>query len=249
MNILIFQHVAVEHPGSFREMMASNGHIMRPIQLDEGDTIPSLDEYDVLLVMGGPMDVWEEEKYPWLAAEKAAIREWVSAGRPYLGMCLGEQLLADALDGEVARMTSAPEVGISSISQVAPDRIFAGVPQPCICFQWHGAEVTALPQGARLLATSEGCAVQGFAIGPCAYGLQFHLELTDSTASEWGSLPEYAAALEAVKGVGALAQLQAEVSANLAALRPVAAQVFSNFLAIAEAVIAHRAAERTRVMS
>ena len=247
MNILVFQHVVVEHPGSFRELIAANGHFMRQIELDAGETIPPLDEYDVLLVMGGPMDVWEEAKYPWLVAEKAAIRDWVLAGRPFLGMCLGEQLLADALGGEVAPMKAAPEVGMSVVRQVVPDPIFASVPQPCICFQWHGAEVAALPPGARLLATSPGCAVQGFAVGHCAYGLQFHLELTDSTAAEWGSLPEYAAALEAVKGAGALAQLQSEVEANLAALRVTAAQVFSNFLAIAESSVA-KGAERQRTV-
>ncbi len=79
MKILVFQHVAIEHPGSFRDVIAAGGHTMHQVELDEGDAIPPLDDYDVLLVMGGPMDVWEEAKHPWLLAEKRAIRACVWA--------------------------------------------------------------------------------------------------------------------------------------------------------------------------
>jgi len=241
MKILVFQHISIEHPGSFRDVMAAHGHTMHAVELDEGDPIPPLADYDVLLVMGGPMDVWEEQKHPWLIAEKAAIREWVSAGRPYLGMCLGEQLLATAMGGTVALMTAPPEVGMSQI-RVTPDPIFAGVPELCTCFQWHGAEVIALPPGARLLATSPGCRVQAFALGDCAYGLQFHMELTEATAAEWGSLPEYAASLEAAQGPGALTRLEAEVAANLPSLSAAAKKLFSNFLDIAQTALAQKPA-------
>jgi GMP synthase-like glutamine amidotransferase len=233
MNILVFQHIAIEHPGSFRDVIAAQGHTMHAVELDEGEAIPPLEGYDALLVMGGPMDVWEEEKYPWLIAEKAAIREWVSAGRPYLGMCLGEQLLAVAMGGHVQLMTAPPEVGLSQVT-LTPDPIFEGVPELCTCFQWHGAEVTALPPGARQLATSAGCRVQGFAIGRHAYGMQFHMELTEDTAAEWGSLPEYAASLEAAQGAGALSRIEAEVLETLPALQSAAHRLFANFLQIAQ---------------
>jgi len=98
--------------------------------------------------------------------------------------------------------------------------------------------VVELPPGARLLATSPGCAVQGFAIGRNAYGLQFHMELTATTAAEWGALPEYAAALERVKGPGALPRLQAEVDAAFAELQANAHKIFANFLDIAEDILA-----------
>jgi GMP synthase-like glutamine amidotransferase len=241
MKILVFQHVSIEHPGSFREVIAAAGHSMHQVELDEGDPIPPLGDYDALLVMGGPMDVWQVQEHPWLVAEKRAIRAWVSAGRPYLGMCLGEQLLADAMGGSVALMTAAPEVGMSEV-KLTPDPIFAGLPERCLCFQWHGAEVLALPPGARLLATSAGCAVQGFAIGQHAYGLQFHMELTETTAAEWGALPEYAAALEAVQGAGALDRLAAEVAAHLPVLQSAAQKMFGNFLAIAEDIISQQSA-------
>jgi GMP synthase-like glutamine amidotransferase len=237
MKILVLQHVASEHPGSFRDVMKAQGHTMHQVELDEGEAIPPLDGFDIMLVMGGPMDVWEEDKFPWLRDEKIAIRDWVSAGRPYLGMCLGNQLLAEAMGGEVALMTGPPEVGMSTV-RVEPDPIFAGVPADCTCFQWHGAEVTRLPPGARLLATSPGCDVQSFAVGDCAYGLQCHMELTATTAAEWGALPEYAAALEKVRGVGALPGIQAEVDAKFDELQDAAHRIFSNFLAIAEKALA-----------
>jgi len=242
MRILVFQHVASEHPGSFRDVMAARGCVMHQVELDEGEQIPPLDGFDILLVMGGPMDVWEEDKFPWLVTEKAAIRDWVEAGRPYLGMCLGHQLLAEAMGGKATLMTAPPEVGMSKVEQLlppaGPDPIFKNVPALCTCFQWHGAEVVELPPGARLLATSPGCAVQGFAIGRNAYGLQFHMELTATTAAEWGALPEYAAALERVKGPGALPRLQAEVDAEFAELQANAHKIFANFLDIAEDILA-----------
>ncbi len=97
LRVLVFQHIAVEHPGVFRDFFAQDGIDWDAIELDEGETIPDLQGYDILMVMGGPMDVWEETAYPWLVEEKQAIRAWIEAGRPFLGFCLGHQLLAAAL--------------------------------------------------------------------------------------------------------------------------------------------------------
>jgi GMP synthase-like glutamine amidotransferase len=237
MRILVFQHAVSEHPGSFREVMARDGHSMHAVELDLGETIPKLEHFDMLLVMGGPMDVWETSKHPWLHDEMSAIRDWVTAGRPYLGLCFGHQLLAQALGGHVALMDGTPEVGIARVPVLA-DPIFADVPELCTCFQWHGAEVKRLPEGAVLLASSDACPIQAFRLGDAAYGLQFHMELTHTTAQEWGALPEYAAALERVRGPGSLPEIQAEVEANYAALNQAAERIFSNFLRIAEATLA-----------
>jgi GMP synthase-like glutamine amidotransferase len=132
MRILVFQHISVEHPGIFRDFLAEDGIEWDAIELDENAPIPSLDRYDALWVMGGPMDVWEEEKYPWLTVEKATIREAVvERGLPFLGVCLGHQLLADALSGKVALMRE-PEVGILDVSLTAAavdDALFTGLPK------------------------------------------------------------------------------------------------------------------------
>ncbi len=235
MKILVFQHLACEHPGSFRDVAAAHGHSMHVVALDEGAEVPDLDGFDALLVMGGPMDVWEISELPWLVSEMEAIRRWVEAGRPYLGLCLGEQLLAQACGGYVAKMTAPPEVGVSAVTILGDDPIFAGVERLCTCFQWHGAEVVKLPPGARLLATSAGCAIQAFGLGDAAYGLQFHMELTETTAADWGAVPAYEAALEQVRGAGALATVEAEVAAALPDMKAAAATVFENFLGIAAA--------------
>jgi GMP synthase-like glutamine amidotransferase len=134
-------------------------------------------------------------------------------------------------------MDGRPEVGIAQMP-LTPDPIFTDVPERCTCFQWHGAEVKRLPAGAVLLAGNEACPIQAFRLGQFAYGLQFHMELTLTTAAEWGALPEYAKALERVRGPGSLPVIQAEVAENFAALNQAAEKIFSNFLRIAETALA-----------
>jgi GMP synthase-like glutamine amidotransferase len=231
MNILVFQHVASEHPGSFREVMAARGAQMTQIELDEGEPIPPPDGFDALLVMGGPMDAWEDAKHPWLTPEKTFIHDWVAAQKPYLGMCLGAQLLAEACGGKAGLMDT-PEVGMRRM-EVVPDRLFEGVAAPFPCLQWHGAEVKTLPRAARMLATSEACAVQAFAIGHYAYGLQFHLELTATSATEWAQYPEYVASLERALGPGALPGMQDAIARDYPRLHDAALKIFGNFMDIA----------------
>ena len=161
MRALVLQHIAVEHPGIFRDFMAADKVAWDTVELDEGEAIPALDGYDILIAMGGPMDVWEEAAHPWLVAEKRAIREWVAEDRPFIGFCLGHQLLADAL-GRTVGPAAASEVGIMDVGLEATGRgdpLFAGLPETLTCMQWHSAAVTALPVGATLLCGSPVCPV------------------------------------------------------------------------------------------
>src|SRR6185312_10665844 len=102
MKIIVLQHLDVEHPGIFRNFLRDDGLSWDTIEMDAGDAIPDLAAYDLMMVMGGPQDVWQEDIYPWLAVEKAAIRRFVvEMKKPYLGICLGHQLLASAIGGDV----------------------------------------------------------------------------------------------------------------------------------------------------
>ena len=134
---LVFQHMDDEPPGLFGDFLRERGAALDTVMLHRGETIPSLAPYDFLLVMGGAMDVWEEEAHPWLAAEKAAIREWaLKRNRPYLGICLGLQLLA-ALEREalardlglVERRLHAAELGHQRDARTLVERpaVLAGV--------------------------------------------------------------------------------------------------------------------------
>ena len=97
MHILVFQHIAIEHPGIFRDFFRDDGVRWTAVELDQGEAIPDLTDFDALWVMGGPMDAWQEDAHPWLVPEKAAIRRAVTElNMPFLGVCLGHQLLADA---------------------------------------------------------------------------------------------------------------------------------------------------------
>ena len=150
MKFLVLQHIDIEHPGVFRDFMREDGIAWDAVELDEGERIPPLDGYDAVISMGGPMDVFEEEAHPWLADEKDVIREVVT-GRdmPFLGVCLGHQLLADALGGRVETMPE-PEVGIMTVDLTEhgrADPLLAGLDPTLTCLQWHGCAVTAMPEG------------------------------------------------------------------------------------------------------
>lgn len=234
MNILVFQHLAVEHPGVFREFWREAGHRLQIVALDEGDSIPDLTNFDVLAVMGGPMDVWEIDKYPWLFAEMEMIRHWVlELRRPYLGICLGHQLLAEALGGKVGRM-AVPEVGVTTISltpEGRQDTIFLGFEPESNVFQWHGAEVQALPEGGVVLAGNAACPVQAMRVNDCAWGIQFHVEMTPTTVAEWSAVPEYEVSMEKALGVERARGLSAELAGHLPAFNAMARRINDNLFA------------------
>ena len=235
MRLLVFQHIPIEHPGILRDFLGEDGIDWDAVELDDGEAIPDLDDYDALWVMGGPMNVWDAAAHPWLVAEKAVIREAVQRDLPMLGVCLGHQLLADALGGKVELM-AAPEVGIDSV-EINPvgreDPLFVGLDRVVRCLQWHSSEVTQLPADAVTLASSPACPVQAFRVGEHAYGVQYHVELTAETVPEWGCVPAYADSLETVLGAGAGAHLEAEAGSLITNFNRDARLLYENFMRIA----------------
>ena len=235
MKFLVLQHIDIEHPGIFRDFMRADGIAWDTVELDEGEAIPPLDGYDALISMGGPMDVFEEDAHPWLADEKVAIREAVAErDMPFLGVCLGHQLLAEALGGRVETMAE-PEVGIMTVDLTEDGRadpLLAGLDPTVTCLQWHGCAVTALPEGAVSLASSPLCAVQALRVGRHAYGLQYHVELTPTTVADWGAVPAYQDSLERALGPDGLAPFEAEAARNMPSFNRDARILYDNFIGV-----------------
>jgi GMP synthase-like glutamine amidotransferase len=162
------------------------GHAVSGTRLYAGETPPPSTAFDALIVMGGPMNIYEYERHPWLRVEKELIRSAVDAGKRVLCICLGAQLLADVLGGPVTRNAES-EIGWFPLNLTEAGRasaLFADLPERFIGFHWHG-DTYALPPGAECLASSEACAQQAFAFGTGVLGLQFHLEVTRENAEEW----------------------------------------------------------------
>jgi len=235
MHILVLQHETVEHPGIFRDFLAEDGHSYDAVELQLGETLPHLDGYEALWVMGGPMDVWQEDEFPWLAQEKAFIRHAVVERKmPFLGLCLGHQLLAEALGGEVGP-SQEPEVGIMPVEILDSDEakaVFKGLPLSLETLQWHGAEVTRMPRHAHNIATSPACHYQAMLFGTHAVSAQFHMEIEEDTVANWAKIPAYAAALEKALGPGAVAQLEVAVAQELKAFNSAARIFYENWISL-----------------
>ena len=221
MEIIVLQHINIEDPGYIKDLMLSDNFNLTTIELDQGEKIPqNLGKFDGMFCMGGPMDTWMEKKYPWLTEEKKKIREFVvDLKRPFLGFCLGCQLLGEVVGGKVIKSNPA-EIGIMNVDFLKDkqnDILFSTFPKKIKALQWHSYEVQDLENNkdVTLLASSPTTKYQIFKYQNHAYGIQFHIEIKNTTVSDWGCVPEYKSALESQFGNGALEKFDQEAKANM----------------------------------
>ena len=235
MEIIVLQHIKIEDPGYIKDLMLLDNVNLTTIELDEGEKIPSdLNKFDAMFCMGGPMDTWMEDKYPWFIDEKKKIKEFVvDLQKPYLGFCLGCQLLGEVIGGKVVKSNPA-EIGMMDInfsSNKNKDSLFSSFPKKIKSLQWHSYEVCDLESNkdVTILASSPITKYQIFKYKNHAYGIQFHIEIKDTTVNDWGCVPEYKSALEEQLGDGALEKFNKEAQSNMIAMNNYSKILYSNF--------------------
>jgi GMP synthase-like glutamine amidotransferase len=183
MRVHYFQHVPFEGLGSIEPGLNKSGFEITSTRFYESAEFPDVKTIDLLIVMGGPMSVNDEGKFPWLIAEKKIICEAINQGKSVLGICLGAQLIANALGAKVYQ-NKVKEIGWFPIHGIASnDASLFSFPSKIEVFHWHG-ETFDLPSGSTLLAKSDACKNQAFQFGQSVIGLQFHLETTPQAAQE-----------------------------------------------------------------
>ena len=236
MRFLVLQHSPLDHPGVMRRYLEEDGISWDAINMHEGQPIPLLDDYAALIVMGGPQQIDQETEHPWLLIEKDFIRRTIEENtKPILGICLGSQLIAEAMGGRVGPMLR-PEIGVLDIELLpgaTEDPLFKGFPTRAKAVQWHLYSTLELPPGARHLASSPACKNQAFCVGRAAYALQFHMELSADTVQSVDAYPEYITALEKQQGVGALAGLVNETAHHADDMGRSIRLIYDNFVKLA----------------
>ena len=235
MEVIVLQHIKVEDPGHIKDLMLADKVNLTTIELDEGEKIPNdLSKFDAMFCMGGPMDTWMEDKYPWLIDEKQKIKNFViDLKKPYLGFCLGCQLLGEVVGGNVIK-SAKPEIGMLDVNfsqDKSNDQLFSTFPDKVKALQWHSYEVVNLENNKdiTLLASSPTTKYQIFKYQDHAYGIQFHIEVKDTTVNDWGCVVEYKSALEEQLGQGALEKFDKEAKSYMSQMNNCSKILYSNF--------------------
>jgi GMP synthase-like glutamine amidotransferase len=230
MHALVLQHVAVEGPGTLAPYLEARGWQLDTVALYAGARLPEEARgYQAVIVMGGPMGVYDEAEYPFLRDEHHFLRRAIAQEVPLLGVCLGSQLLAKALRARVYR-NPQKEIGWYTVDLTpagATDPLFAGLTSPVPVFQWHG-DAFDIPAGAISLASSPLCAHQAFRYGERVYGLLFHLELTPAIIHRW--IEAFQDELVSLRGSIDPDRIVAELPYRLAAYQQAGARVFANLV-------------------
>lgn len=230
MKFVVLQHIACEGLGLWEECCREAGIALEVVDLPGNGSLPPRGSFHAVISLGGPMNVYEEAAHPFLALEDGFIRQAVADGVPFLGICLGGQLLAKAVGGRVVK-NPVKEIGWYPVvldPEGRRDPLFAGLADSFTVFQWHG-DTFSIPKGAVRLATAAACENQAFrfGFGGAAYALQFHLEVTPPMLAEW--VREYATAPAALGGAAHVERMLAEAPERCGELRAGSRRLFRNF--------------------
>jgi GMP synthase (glutamine-hydrolysing) len=186
MNVLIIKHIDIEGPGLIEYCLKQEKTPYRILNLTPRVHLPNLEEITHIVLLGGPMNVYEEDRYHFLRDEDLFIKEAIQRGKAILGICLGAQLIAKALGAKVSK-APAKEIGWYDVSLTeigSQDPLFSNLPKTFSVFQWH-EDTFEIPKAGKLIATSSPTPHQAFRYGEKVYGLQFHLEVTEEMIGEW----------------------------------------------------------------
>ncbi|MCF6149911.1 MAG: type 1 glutamine amidotransferase [Candidatus Kuenenia sp.] len=199
--ILFIKHIDIEGPGTIEDFLEDNKVPYIITDLSNKDKLPELKKnFQMVVSLGGPMNVYEEEKYPFLAEENILLKEVVKRDMPFLGVCLGSQLIVKAIGGTVSK-NPLKEIGFYKVTineDGLKDDLFKNFSGEITVYQWHG-DTFSIPEGGKRLATSELCENQTVKYGRNIYGVQFHIEVTRNMIAEWADA--YNGELESLKGV------------------------------------------------
>lgn len=184
--ILIIKHIEIEGPGTLFDFFIKSSYQMKIIEIGRGEELPPLEKCQAIISLGGPTNVYEEEKYPFLKREVDFIQDAIKNQIPFLGICLGAQLLVRAAGGKVKKLDTR-ELGWYKVSLTQAgkkDTLFKGQEERLEVFQWH-EDFFDIPKQGELLATADTCHNQALRVGNCAWGLQFHPEMTVEMLLDW----------------------------------------------------------------
>lgn len=230
-DIWVIQHIRQETPGTLAELLSARGFKLRTFHPYLGDSVPTHPENIAgLVVMGGPMGVYDSEEHPNLLQEMQLIQNAHQAQIPVIGVCLGSQLIAASLGAEV-RPSGYKEIGWYNVKrQSNTDRLFGALPEQFMGFHWHG-DIFDLPEGAELLASSALTAHQAYRVGESTYGLLFHMEVTPQIVQDMVQVFQPELEQEGLSG----AEILNQTKTLLPELRNLARQVFGAWIDLVEA--------------
>ncbi|MBV9228319.1 MAG: type 1 glutamine amidotransferase [Chloroflexi bacterium] len=231
-RVLILQH-EWDNPSGLVGEILQEYHIASDTIHVRNAPIPESIAYDAIVAFGGSQHVYEEDKYPYFTQEKTIIRQAVEQDIPYLGICLGGQLLAGALNSPV-RQHSMTELGFFTVHMTEAgkaDPLYAGLPGYQTVFHWH-ADTFDIPAGAILLATNENTENQAFRYGPRAYGLQYHIEVTPEMLDTWLYHPDLKESIIGTIGIDGYTTIERERPIHYPTYEAHTRIIFKNFLRI-----------------